>query len=47
MTAEEAIQQMDMLGHSFFMFRNADTGGICVVYLRRDEDIGMLEPTNQ
>jgi putative sigma-54 modulation protein len=46
MTAEEAIEQMDMLGHSFFMFLNADTGGICVVYQRRDEDIGMLEPIN-
>ena len=44
MTAEEAIEQMDMLGHSFYMFRNADTGGVCVVYQRKDEDIGMLEP---
>jgi len=44
MLVEDAISQMDMLGHSFFLFINADTGITCVVYRRLDGDIGMLEP---
>ena len=44
MSVEDAISQMDMLGHSFFLFINADTGITCVVYRRLDGDIGMLEP---
>ena len=46
MTVEDAIAQMDMLGHSFFLFVNADTGITSVVYRRNDGNIGMLEPTN-
>ena len=46
MSVEDAISQMDMLGHSFFLFINAETGGACVVYRRNDGDIGMLEPEN-
>lgn len=46
MTVEDAILQMDMLGHSFFLFQNAETGGVSVVYRRNDGNIGMLEPTN-
>lgn len=41
---EEAILQMNMLGHEFFMFRNANTGEINVVYRREDGDYGILEP---
>lgn len=41
---EDAIHQMDMLGHSFFAFQNAQTGGICVVYRRNDGGYGLLEP---
>ncbi len=44
MSPEEAILQMNLLGHSFFMFSNAETGDICVVYKRRDNDYGMITP---
>lgn len=44
MDIEEAILQMNMVGHQFFMFLNAETGVISVVYLRHDGTYGMLEP---
>lgn len=44
---EEAILQMNMLGHEFFMFRNATTGDINVVYRREDGDYGILEPDSE
>ena len=44
MSAEEAILQMNMLGHAFFMFKNAVTGEINVVYRREDEGYAILEP---
>ncbi len=44
MTVEEAILQMEMLGHTFFMYRDGDTGAIDVVYKRRDGKYGVLEP---
>ncbi|MBQ4464440.1 MAG: ribosome-associated translation inhibitor RaiA [Oscillospiraceae bacterium] len=44
MSAEEAILQMNMLGHDFFMFRNAATGEINVAYKRDDEGYAILEP---
>ncbi len=44
MSPEEAILQMDMLGHDFFMFRNAASGEINVVYRREDEGYAVLEP---
>ena len=44
MTEEEAILQMNLLGHTFFMFRNADSGEINVVYSRRNGDYGLLVP---
>ena len=43
MDKEEAILEMNMLGHSFFMFINEDTHKVCVVYRRLDGDYGMLE----
>ena len=43
---EEAILQMNLLGHEFFMFRNAATNEINVVYKRRDGDYGVLEPND-
>ena len=46
MTVEDAILQMDMLGHSFFLFQNSEPGITSVVYRRNDGNIGMLEPTN-
>ena len=39
-----AILQMEMLGHTFFMYRDGDTGEIDVVYKRRDGKYGVLEP---
>ncbi len=44
MTAEEAIEQMELLGHDFFVFYNADDEGLNVVYRRHDGNYGLLEP---
>lgn len=41
---EEAILQMNLIGHQFYMFRNGETGEINVVYRRRDGHYGLLEP---
>ena len=46
MSVEEAILQMNLLGHNFFMFKNAETGAVNVVYKRSDENYAVLEPTN-
>ncbi len=43
---EDAITQMEMLGHSFHLFLNEDTGAYGVVYRREDGDYGLLEPNN-
>ena len=43
MDEEEAVLQMNMLGHSFFVFKNADTNSICVLYLRKDGNYGIIE----
>ena len=47
MTPEEAILQMNMLGHQFFMFRDDSTGEINVVYRRKDGDYGLLVPESK
>ncbi|MBN2907992.1 ribosome-associated translation inhibitor RaiA [Polycladomyces sp. WAk] len=44
MDVEEAIMQMEMLGHNFFVFTNADTDEINVVYRRKDGRYGLIEP---
>jgi putative sigma-54 modulation protein len=44
MDVEEAILQMILLEHKFFMFRNIDTNEINVVYCRKDGNYGLLEP---
>ena len=46
MDINEAILQMNMLGHKFFMFINAETGETNVVYKRDDENYAVLEPDN-
>ncbi len=46
MNVQEAILEMNMLGHSFFMFRNEETGEINVVYRRDSADYGLLEPSD-
>ncbi len=43
MTPEEAALQMDLLGHDFFFFTNADTGVAAVVYRRGDGDLGLID----
>ncbi len=44
MDAEEACVQMELLGHNFFVFRNADTDEINVVYKRKGNTYGIIEP---
>lgn len=44
MHAEEAVEQMELLGHDFFVFFNADEGQINVLYRRKDGDYGLLQP---
>lgn len=44
LSVEEAILQMNMIGHEFFMFRNATTNEINVVYKRKNGTYGLLEP---
>lgn len=43
-SVEEAILQMNMLGHQFYMFRNAENESIAVVYKRDDGGYGLIEP---
>lgn len=45
MFPEEAILQMDMLGHNFFVFLNPDTDEMNIVYKRKDGNYGMIEPS--
>lgn len=45
MDSEEAILQMDMLGHSFFVFNNVESGETNVVYRRKDGKYGLIEPS--
>ena len=45
MDTEEAILQMELLGHSFFVYMNADTDDVNVVYKRKDGNYGLIEPT--
>jgi putative sigma-54 modulation protein len=44
MALEEAILQMNLLGHSFFVFTNAETESVNVVYKRKDGEYGLIEP---
>jgi putative sigma-54 modulation protein len=44
MDIEEAKMQMELLGHQFFVFRNAKTHEINVLYQRNDGDLGLIEP---
>lgn len=43
-TSEEAIDQLELLGHDFFVFYNADDDAINVLYKRRDNNYGLLQP---
>jgi putative sigma-54 modulation protein len=44
MFEEDAITRMEDLGHAFFIFLNAETDRVCVVYRRRDGAYGLIEP---
>lgn len=43
MSEEEAILEMELLGHSFFVYKDMDTDSICVLYKRKDGDYGLIE----
>lgn len=45
MNADEAILQMELLGHDFFVFTSAETDAINVLYRRHDGDYGLIEPS--
>jgi putative sigma-54 modulation protein len=44
MSPEEAVLQLELLGHDFFVFRNADSDEVNVLYRRRDGNYGLIEP---
>ena len=44
MSAEEAIMQMNLLGHTFFVYNEAESEKTCVVYKRKDGNYGLIEP---
>jgi len=44
MFEEDAIAQLEELGHAFFVFLNAETDGVAVLYRRRDGSYGLIEP---
>jgi putative sigma-54 modulation protein len=44
LSAEEAVLQLELVGHDFFVFRNADSSAVNVVYRRRDGGYGLIEP---
>jgi putative sigma-54 modulation protein len=46
MGIEEAMMQMDLLGHDFYVFTNADTDEVNVLYRRKHGDFGLIEPQN-
>ena len=44
MTAEEAVLQFELVGHDFFVFRDADSNEVNIVYRRRQGGYGLIEP---
>jgi putative sigma-54 modulation protein len=44
MTPEEAVLQLELIGHDFFVFRNVESSEVNVVYRRRDANYGLIEP---
>lgn len=44
MFSDEAVEQMELLGHNFFVFRDADTSQVSVVYRRNDGNYGLIVP---
>ena len=46
MDAEEAVMEMEMLGHNFFVFRNAGNDTFNVIYKRKNGTYGLIDPEN-
>jgi len=44
MSVQEAVMQMELLGHDFYVFSNSDTEEVNVVYRRKDGNYGLIEP---
>lgn len=44
MTVDEAMEEMELLGHSFYVFLEAKTNTVQVLYARKDGDLGLIEP---
>ena len=44
MNTDEAVMQMQLIGHSFFVYRDAEDDGIKVLYMRKDGNIGLIDP---
>jgi hypothetical protein len=44
MYSDEAIEQMELLEHSFFVYRDAETSQISIVYRRNDGNYGLIMP---
>lgn len=44
MDPEEAVLQMELVGHNFFVFLNGETDNVNVVYIRKDGGYGLIEP---
>ncbi len=47
MDLEEAIMQMELIGHTFFVYKDTETNTISVVYRRHDGDYGLIETTEE
>jgi putative sigma-54 modulation protein len=45
MSEEEALLQLELIGHDFFLFVNAESDEVNVIYKRRDGNYGLIEPT--
>lgn len=46
MLEEEAVLQMELLGHNFFIYMDGETGDTNIVYKRKDGNYGLIEPEN-
>lgn len=44
MSVEEAVLQMELVGHNLFVYQDSEANKVCVVYKRKDGDYGLLEP---
>ena len=44
MSVAEAAEQMELLGHTFFLFINSENGKVSTIYQRKEGDLGLIEP---